>query len=324
MGKAYFERRVSAARGTDSMAADIMRHLHARQHLGKVAVICTQPIVMLSACRKQWLKLARTVQRQRSGTLNADKILKYTHTIARMQKMDFTCRTPLQQPDCDVYCLTPEQAAQLPPQCLSIYLTAPVTDAVAASIAKQISGDSLVVDYVHTTPWETYAMAPKSILEERVATEWQRIKTFFNGRGIDPAKLNNGQVQDVDAMDDALDTLLNSSHQFLEIANSFHHSLELARPLHINKHIRLQYDSLALLAHRVQALSPGAFTQRFLETYNEDDTFFLYDSAKDRLAAVGESLVEAVIRHRQAGRHSLANALILHRSAKQTSGHYLR
>jgi len=64
-----------------------------------------------------------------------------------------------------------------------------------------------------------------------------------------------------------------------------------------------------LLAYRVQALSPGTFTQHFLETYNEDDTFFLYDSAKKHLVQSGESLEEAFERHTRAQRHNLANAL---------------
>src|SRR6476660_4446110 len=91
----YLESRKALARGTDSLAADIMRHLHTRQHLGSAVIICEQPVGMLSAGRKQWLKLSRSLQKQRAGTLNADKILKYTHTITRMQHMGFSAKTPL-------------------------------------------------------------------------------------------------------------------------------------------------------------------------------------------------------------------------------------
>jgi hypothetical protein len=116
-------------------------------------------------------------------------------------------------------------------------------------------------------------------------------------------------------MDNALDTLLARSHSFLQVADNFHRALELARPLRINQALRRQYDALALLAHRVQALSGDSFTQRFLETYNEDDGFFLYDPGRNSLRRhalarlIGEPLAEAITRHLAAGRYNLARAL---------------
>jgi hypothetical protein len=74
------------------------------------------------------------------------------------------------------------------------------------------------------------------------------------------------------------------SHKFLQAAKEFQRAIELARPLRLSSDVRRQYDMLVLLAHRVQALSPGAFTQQFLEVYNEDDTFFLYDRAHETAA----------------------------------------
>ena len=116
-------------------------------------------------------------------------------------------------------------------------------------------------------------------------------------------------IHDIEAMDNALDTLLGIAPRFLRVANEFQRALELARPLRISRSIRQQYDSLVLLAYRVQALSPGTFTQHFLESYNEDDTFFLYDTHKQALMPLGESLENVVLHHRQAGRNHLARAL---------------
>jgi hypothetical protein len=59
MAKCYFELRKQSARGTDSIAADIMRHFHARQHLGKAVIVCDQPVGLLAAARRQWLKMGR-------------------------------------------------------------------------------------------------------------------------------------------------------------------------------------------------------------------------------------------------------------------------
>jgi hypothetical protein len=121
--------------------------------------------------------------------------------------------------------------------------------------------------------------------------------------------LLHGRNQDIEAMDNALDALLDYSHQLLRIANEFQHTLELARPLRIERSVRQEYDVVVLLAYRVQALSPGAFTQHFLESYNEDDTFFLFTPGKQRKNAPHESLAEAVARHISAGRLRLAAAL---------------
>jgi hypothetical protein len=86
--------------------------------------------------------------------------------------------------------------------------------------------------------------------------------------------------------------------------------MELARPLRLKNKVRDAYDSLILLAHRVQALRPSAYSQHFLEMYNEDDTFFLYDAANTRKHLIGtETLEEAYSRHTAAGRHNLAKQL---------------
>ncbi len=312
MGKCYFELRKSAARGTDSIAADIMRHMHTRQHLGKVVVVCDQPTAMLSAGRKQWLKLSRAIQKQRASTLNADKILKYTHTITHMQQMDFSMHSPLEKPDAEVYFLRPDQLNVLPVHCWSVYVVTPLGLHSAQTLLSQLPAEALVVDYEQSVPWEELGLQPKAVLETQVADEWRQVRQFLRGYNIDIYNLAIGDMQNVDAMDDALDTLLGISYKFLQAANGFQRALELARPIRINKDLRSSYDSFVLLAHRVQALSPSAFTQRFLETYNEDDTFFLYDRNRGHLhtSSATESLATAFIRHRAAGRINLANALL--------------
>lgn len=309
MAKCYFELRKQSARGTDSIAADIMRHFHARQHLGKTVIICDQPVGLLAASRRQWLKMGRAIQKQRASTLNADKILKYTHTITHMQHMHFSYKTPLEEPDADVYFLDETQCTTMPIHCYSIYTTGAMPHDVVVAMIEQLPTDALVVDYHHAASWLQLGLQPKAILEDQVTSSWRQVKQFLQGHDIAISKLIQDSMQNVDAMDDALDTLLGVSHQFLRIANEFHHALELARPLRVGRTIRQDHDSLMLLAYRVQALSPGAFTQHFLETYNEDDTFFLYDHAQRRCILSGESLTEVLTRHLAAGRIHLARAM---------------
>jgi len=309
----YFELRKQAARGTDSIAADIMRHFHARQHIGKAVVVCSQPVGLMAACRRQWLKMGRMIQRQRASTLNADKILKYTHVITRMQHIRFSSKHPLEDQDAAIYFLTEQESnsVTLPPQCLSIYLTIDIPASASDGLQSRLPVDALVIDYRHAAKWQDMGFKPKSVLENRAAQAWDEVIAFLESQHIDLQNLITDNMQNVEAMDEALDTLLGVSHQFLSVANNFHHALGLARPLRTDQALRRQHDSLMLLAYRVQALSPGIFTHHFLETYNEDDTFFLYDRHKRRFVESGETLFETVIRHEIAGRVRLARALHL-------------
>jgi len=281
MARCYLESRKSAARGTESIAADCMRHLYSRQHLGRAVVISSSPVPMLSAARKQWLKLTRAMQKQRSSTLNADKILKYTHLITSMQRLRFSAKNPMQSPDADVYFLHPTQVAVMPIQCWTVYVLDAIDEPSAHAMLRLLPVESLVVDYGHAALWERIGLLPKKLLEERVAQEWEHAENFLKRYDVRISEIVHEDMRTVEAMDDALDTLLTVSHSFLQVALQFQRALEIARPLRLSREARAKYDIFALLAHRVQALSPGAFTQQFLEVYNEDDTFFLYDHARE-------------------------------------------
>jgi len=305
----YVELRKSAARGTDSLAADFTRHIYTRQHLGPVAIVSNRPLDYLGPARKQWLKLSRTLQKQRSGTLNADKILKYTHTITRMQHARFTIKSPLDQPEGDIYFLSPTQLAIMPLHCFSVYLLDVIDMGTAKQMVHQLPAGALIVDYNHTAVWEEMlGLMPKKELEEQVTVEWRNVRRFLKRHDIDIDTLVPDTTQAYDAMDYALDELLSNSQNFLQTVGSFQRALELARPLKVHKEQRAAYDTLILLGHRVQTLSPTVFSRKFLESYNEDDTFFLYD-IKRRFGLSVETLAEAFARHSAAGRPRLAQAL---------------
>lgn len=310
--QAYFEsRKISDTGTTDGLAADMMRHLYTRQYLGKTVVVCSHPIGMVSAARKQWLKLARTLQRQRASTLNADKILKYTHGISHMQRLRFSAKIPLEQPETDVFFLTSNILQNLPAQCLTTYVTCDASNSQLRMLQEQLPPNALIVDY-SSSDLAALGLEPKKNLELRVAETWRQVKQFLAQYQIDMSRLDKDGIRSVEAMDDALDSLLSVSHRFLSVADEFQRALELARPMHINKSLRETYDSFILIAHRVQTLTPGAFGRQFLQIYNEDDTYFLYDQGRELLLGFGESLEESHARHIQAGRKHLALALANH------------
>lgn len=305
------QRKLPNSNTTDRLAADLARHLYTRQYLGKTIVVCEGPLGVVSSARKQWLKLARTLQRQRSSTLNADKILKYTHGIAHMQRLRFSSKPPLEQPGADVFFMTSDNLENIPAQCLTLYLISQVSTEQLTLVCEQLPADALVVDYT-STDFGTLKLEPRRKLEARVDESWKQVKKFLQQYQINIAQLNKNDLGSVEAMDDALDTLLGISHRFLAVAGEFQRTLELARPMHINKALRETYDSFILLAHRVQTLSRGVFGRQFLQIYNEDDTFFLYDQSQELLLGFGESLEESHARHLRAGRKHLASALANH------------
>lgn len=309
MAKVYIEPRKVSGSGNESQAADIMRHLYTRQYLGKAVVVCDQPVVMLSAARKQWLKLSRSLQRQRASTLNADKILKFTHGIAHMQRLRFTAKTPLERPETDIFFLRPDNLHILPPQCFTVYATADITQAQGQECVGQLPADALIIDYIRQTDWPALGADPKKKLDAHVAESWQQVLQFLELYGININDLQKNELHSVEAIDDALDILLGVSHRFLSVASEFQHALEIARPMRIHKTLREKYDSFILLAHRVQALTPGAFSQQFLQVYNEDDTYFFYDHNKEQLLRGNETLEESFTRHVRAGRKHLARAM---------------
>lgn len=312
MSNCYFELRKQSKLGNIHLAADMMRHLHTRQYLGKAVVVCEHPAIFMIGAHKQWLRLSRNIQRQRASTIDADKILKYTHAITYMQHTKFVAKTPLDEPAADVYFLRHSQLQTLPTSCFSLYLSVGLPSEVAMHTLGQLPSEALLVDYQQAADWQKLNLTPKRVLEDAVAEAWQHTTNFLANYDISVPHLFHGPMQNIHAMDNALDTLLAHSHGFLQVADQFRHALELSRPLRLSKNMRQEYDILTLLAHRVQALSSSGYTQRFLETYNEDDTFFLYDNTRKYLrytALAGESLATAIARHQKAGRLNLAQAL---------------
>lgn len=307
MTRCYFQLREKKINQSTLLASDMMRHLHSRQYLGKALVICDSPFSLLRVARKQWLKLARTVQRQRSSTLNADKILRFTYAITHMQHMQFTAKSPFKQPDAHVFFCSTAELPQLPLNCFTIYLIDSIDHNLLSKIIAQAPESALFVDYADNR-LEQLMVSNKVVLEGKVTSSWEKVVGFLDKKNIDIEALTNSDFAHIDMIDDALDTLLGVSHEFLHIASDFQHTVELAQPLRLDKHTQQLFNTVTLLAYRVQALTPGALSEYMLRTYHEENTFFLHDIIAD-LIPLHESLLETIVRHHTAGRSRLALAI---------------
>jgi hypothetical protein len=286
MQQLYYELRHLATTSL-ALAADIAKHLQARQYLGTTLVVCDNPHSVLSATRKQWLKGARYLQKLRASTLNAEEILRLTHAIMHMQNMQFLAKSPLDNPDAAVYFVRPEQLKVPPFSCYTVYVTDKVDKQHMQLLLKKLPQDCLVIDYGLGFELSGLGLKPKGLLEEQIIDEWERMIVFLQRQGIYPHNLVVGNALQFGAMDDALDTLLGISNEFLRQAAGLQRAINLAQPLaHTPAEQQKLFEAVTRLAHRVQSLSPGTFNHYLLNTFGDSEatTYFLRDSASELYA----------------------------------------
>lgn len=284
--KLYYEIRTMPIFGpTTPIASDIARHLQSRQYLGLTIVVCQNPLSMLSATRKQWLRLARNLQKQRASTLNAEDILRFTHTIMHMQHLQFVAKTPESQTEAHIFFINPDDLTNLPPGCLSLYVIAPPRATQLKTWVQQLAEDALVVDYKGELDLNKLGAQPKKKIEARMLKEWRQLERFMANHAININTLINSPAFKASAaIDEALDKLLVASNEFLRLAASFQHILSLAQPLNpADTALRKKIETTMRLAHRVQALTPGAFGTYLLKNFGDKNagSFFLRDAAPE-------------------------------------------
>lgn len=288
------------------LAADIAVYLQARQHLGKTVVISNNPLSLMCVVRKQWLKLARNLQRERASTVNAEKILRLTSAITHMHRMRFAAKPPEDNPGAHVFFVQPQQLSSLPLNTYSLFITQPLTSNLIPDLIQQLPNQALLVDYAASLPPAILqTLTPKYALQAEVLQEWAKVRSFLKTQHI---AFEDLLVSTQSAADDALDTLLGVSHEFLRVASAFQRILELSQPAQFDARQQRCFDLLILFAYRIQALSPQASPLHRFTHDLSDDPFFLHDYTKE--LTIAESLSLAIREHAQAGRTRLARALL--------------
>jgi hypothetical protein len=134
-----------ASFGANPSTKDLARHLYTRIGCGKVVIVANNPPILLSALRKQWLKLARKLQKERASTLNGTLIYEFSQTAAQMQALRFTIKWPQDECASDVYIVTIEQLLKWAPECRTLYITCPVSREQLHMITVWMTMGSLVV-----------------------------------------------------------------------------------------------------------------------------------------------------------------------------------
>jgi hypothetical protein len=130
-----------------ALSKDLAAHIASRYAEGKIAVVTSHPHALIGAVRKQWLRLIRLAQRDRSSTLNPLRKDNLDKAIHGMRSVGFTIKSPEDEPLARVSFATVEQLVANPPSCATLYITEPVGKLNRHMLATWMPPGGVVVVY---------------------------------------------------------------------------------------------------------------------------------------------------------------------------------
>lgn len=132
--------------GSKTLSGDLAVHIQNRYKAGKIAVVADKPTALMSATCRQWRKVIRHAARERSSTLNPRKT-ELDEELARLQRVTFTAKLPVYDPQADVSFATTEQFLQAPPICCTVYITCGIERHELYLLTSWMPPGGLVVSY---------------------------------------------------------------------------------------------------------------------------------------------------------------------------------
>lgn len=146
MDDLYVER--LSLNGADSLPWDLAHHMYARSMCGRIAVVTDKPAELMSDTLKQWRKVLRQAQKERSDLRNITHMLELSNEIAFMQGLSFAA-IPAELLDSSVSFGTVEHHIQHPPVCNTLYVTSRVDYAITARLTRFLPCGALVTLITH-------------------------------------------------------------------------------------------------------------------------------------------------------------------------------
>ncbi len=135
--------------GKNLLSWDLAHHMYSRSVRDKVIVVTDKPVELLSATRKQWLKLMRQAMRQRASTLNTVRSIELTKQIAYMQRLKFSARKPKDYIEADVTFATADDLIKVAPVCRTAYITCDIDKEKLHMVTSWMPEGGVVVLYTH-------------------------------------------------------------------------------------------------------------------------------------------------------------------------------
>jgi hypothetical protein len=127
----------------ESLSWDIARHFFAR-HDRPAIVITDAPAALMAAVSKQWQKVIRQVQRERSSSLDSSKIYELSLLTTRMQDVHMSAGT---HNGVGLRFMRPEDVLREAPECATMYVTIFIQDAMLEKLARNMDEGGLIVLY---------------------------------------------------------------------------------------------------------------------------------------------------------------------------------
>ncbi len=105
-----------------SFSKDLARLVYERSSYGKVVVVASKPISMLSSVRKQYLRMIYRTRIDRARTLRHEQVHTLSNELTRMQNLSFTAKLS-DMLAADVTFATAEEVAHVAPECCTLLVT---------------------------------------------------------------------------------------------------------------------------------------------------------------------------------------------------------
>jgi hypothetical protein len=105
------------------LSQQLAEHIAAHGPQGKVAVVADKPVTLLASVRKQWLRLIRLTEKERSSTLNSVRKEKLEIHLEWMRQLSFSAKAPEGMLEADITFTTADDFVRNPPDCRTIYIT---------------------------------------------------------------------------------------------------------------------------------------------------------------------------------------------------------
>lgn len=105
------------------LSRQLAKHIAAHGPQGKVAIVTNMPVALLSSTRKQWFRLIRLTERERSSTLNSIRKEQMEMDLVWMRQLKFSAKAPEDVLEADVTFATAEDFVRTPPDCRTVYVT---------------------------------------------------------------------------------------------------------------------------------------------------------------------------------------------------------
>lgn len=141
--------------GIRPVLADIVRLIYARQLVGKMLIITSQPIATRAIIHKMWLEIIHQHVRDRKHVIEPAVFDDVTKSIEHMKQLKFTVNAPFENPYNDVFMLYPCDLEEILPQCTTIFVMAAVQPDLIEPVIGCMPDNGLVVWYEGVIAQET-------------------------------------------------------------------------------------------------------------------------------------------------------------------------